>query len=135
MDTTGNRYKKILIASDSGEAMLTRGFSSLNFKRLYEENVINSSTCQFDENSFAPMKEHAFQVMFCTCHITFYHHVFSTSDNENKSIAFNFWQTCLFGVDIDSDESAKKLEKNIMKNAIALENLKRIREFEERAYD
>ena len=58
---------------------------------------------------------------------------FSTSDNENKSIAFNFWQTCLFGIDIDSDEIPQKnLEKNIMKNAIALENLKRIREFEER---
>ena len=134
MDTTGNRYKKILIASDSGEAMLTRGFSSLNFKRLYEENI-NTSTCEFDENSFVPIKGTCFPGDVLYMPYNFYHHVFSTSDNENKSIAFNFWQTCLFGIDIDSDEIAKKLEKNIMKNAIALENLKRIREFEERAYD
>ena len=46
-----------------------------------------------------------------------------------------FGKLACFGIDIDSDEIAKKLEKNIMKNAIALENLKRIREFEERAYD
>ena len=94
--------------------------------------LCNSSTCQFDENSFAPMKGTCFSGDVLYMPYNFYHHVFSTSDNENKSIAFNFWQTCLFGVDIDSDESAKKLEKNIMKNAIALENLKRIREFEER---
>ena len=134
MDTTGNRYKKILIASDSGEAMLTRGFSSLNFKSLYEE-IVNTPTYRFHEDLFAPMKGTCFPGDVLYMPYNFYHHVFSTSDNENKSIAFNFWQTCLFGVDIDSDDSAKNLEKNIMKNAVALENLKRIREFEERAYD
>ena len=51
----------------------------------------------------------------------YYHHVYSTCDDENKSIAINYWQTSLFGIDIETDKdpfNGSQLEKEIVKNII-----------------
>ena len=127
LDEEGLRYSKNMITSDEGDPLLTRGFSSLNFKELYENKedpMPLKFTCLPGDVIYLPYN--------------YYHHVYSTCDDENKSIAINFWQTSLFGIDIETDKdpfNGSQLEKEIVKNAVIVENLKMIEEYENRAYD
>ena len=110
-----------------GNVLVKVDFSSLNFKELYENKedpMPLKFTCLPGDVIYLPYN--------------YYHHVYSTCDDENKSIAINFWQTSLFGIDIETDKdpfNGSQLEKEIVKNAVIVENLKMIEEYENRAYD
>ena len=135
MDIEGKQYSRKMIASNENEPMLTRGFSNVNLKDLYQKQQLitnnKKQSCTISKAVCLPG-----DVLYMP--YNYYHHVFSKRDECNKSIAINFWQTCLFGVDIETDNdpcNGKQLENKIISNAVMKENLKRVNEFESRAYD